>query len=165
MKDVKLDKTLIKGVTDLYIAMGGGTLDAYTQDFECAFLESSRYIVYTYMLYCVYCQWCHREYYNRVSNSWKEYGIVTYIQNVETALIRESDRAKHYLHYDTELKLLRVCGRCCMCICMHMCEYCMYICIHMYEYCMYICMHMYEYCFIFHTLALRLFMINVYMIN
>ena len=45
MNGVRLDKTLIKGITDLYIAMGAGTLDAYTQDFEYYLLESSKLVV------------------------------------------------------------------------------------------------------------------------
>lgn len=86
-----IDKTLVKSIIELYEAMGMGSLDAYTADFEGPYLDAAR------------------EYYVKKRDEW----IVAdstpeYLIKAERALIEEKVRVGDYLNAASEGKILRV---------------------------------------------------------
>lgn len=86
-----IDKTLVKSIIELYEAMGMGSLDAYTADFEGPYLDAAR------------------EYYVKKRDEW----IVAdstpeYLIKAERALVEEKVRVGDYLNAASEGKILRV---------------------------------------------------------
>jgi cullin 1 len=87
-----IDRDLLKSCCEVFEAMGLGTLDAYTQDFEDFLLMNSE------------------EYYARKSQVWiQSDSTPSYMIKAEQALTEESQRVQNYLNKETEPKLLRVC--------------------------------------------------------
>ena len=85
-----IDKALIKSCAELFEAMGMGTLDSYTADFEEPLLANSK------------------EYYARKSQEWIENDDTpSYMVKAEAALESEKARVGHYLNPATEPRLLR----------------------------------------------------------
>lgn len=89
-----IDRDLLKSCVEVFEAMGLGTLDAYTQDFEDFLLISSE------------------EYYARKSQVWiASDSTPDYMIKAEQALNEEKERVHNYLNNETEPKLLRVCEK------------------------------------------------------
>mmetsp|Transcript_20406 Transcript_20406/g.49633 ORF Transcript_20406/g.49633 Transcript_20406/m.49633 type:complete len:758 (-) Transcript_20406:1630-3903(-) len=87
----KIDQELIKGVIDMYIGLGNGSLDVYTREFEEQFLPASQ------------------EHFTRQSSGWiSEDSFPEYLRKVEEALKSEEDRVNRYLHRSTNVKLKSV---------------------------------------------------------
>ncbi|KAF3629127.1 Cullin-1 [Capsicum annuum] len=85
----KIDRGLLKTVINLYIEMGKGKMDYYVNDFEEAMLRDSA---------------CH---YSRKASTWiVEDTCPEYMLKVEECLKKEKERVSHYLHADSETKLL-----------------------------------------------------------
>ena len=87
-----IDKSLVKGIVELFESMGMGSLDAYNTDLEEALLESTR------------------EYYAKQREAW----IATdstpdYLIKAEAALNEEKARVAAYLNMASESKILKVC--------------------------------------------------------
>ncbi len=90
--DVFIERSTIKAVVDIYIAMGLGKIDVYLTDFEAPYLEASRL------------------YYGTVAASLiQDCSFSEYINRVDEIIEREQVRARYYLQADTEIKLVRVC--------------------------------------------------------
>jgi cullin 1 len=87
-----IDRGLLSSCQELFEAMGMGTLDAYCADLEEPLLANTR------------------EYYARKSQEWIEADSTPdYMIKAEKALESERQRVTHYLHPNTESKLLGVC--------------------------------------------------------
>ncbi|KAF3627385.1 putative cullin-like protein 1 [Capsicum annuum] len=85
----KIDRGLLKTVINLYIEMGKGKMDYYVNDFEEAMLRDSA---------------CH---YSRKASTWiVEDTCPEYMLKAEDCLKKEKERVSHYLHADSETKLL-----------------------------------------------------------
>jgi cullin 1 len=86
-----IDADLIKKCVELFEAMGMGTLDAYTADFEEHLLEATK------------------EYYARKSELWIAHDDTpSYMLKAEEALQQEKERVQKYFNSSSEPKLLRV---------------------------------------------------------
>ncbi|KAL5541839.1 hypothetical protein UlMin_009549 [Ulmus minor] len=91
----QIDRALLKNVLDIFVEIGMGYMDHYENDFEVAMLKDTA------------------TYYSRKASNWiLEDSCPDFILKVEECLRREKDRAAHYLHSSSELKLLEVCIFC-----------------------------------------------------
>lgn len=87
-----VDRSLLSSITDIYVAMGDGTLDAYTADLQAPLLAATR------------------DHYRSRASAWLEGGsIPAYLSRVEDCLVQEATRVQVYLHESTEPELLRIC--------------------------------------------------------
>ncbi|KAF3627384.1 putative dentin sialophosphoprotein-like isoform X1 [Capsicum annuum] len=87
----KIDRALLKTVINLYIEMGKGKMDYYVNDFEEAMLRDSA---------------CH---YSRKASTWiVEDTCPEYMLKADECLKKEKERVSHYLHANSETKLLEV---------------------------------------------------------
>ncbi|KAF3644319.1 Cullin-1 [Capsicum annuum] len=85
----KIDRALLKTVINLYIEMGKGKMDYYVNDFEEAMLRDSA---------------CH---YSRKASTWiVEETCPEYMLKADECLKKEKERVSHYLHTNSETKLL-----------------------------------------------------------
>merc|ERR1719253_774733 len=86
-----IDKTLVKSIIELYEAMGMGSLDAYTADFEGPYLDAAR------------------EYYVKKRDEWiVAESTPESLIKAERALVEEKVRVGDYLNAASEGKILRV---------------------------------------------------------
>ena len=87
-----VDKSLVKGIVELFESMGMGSLDAYNTDLEIPMLEAAR------------------EFYAKKRQEWiASDSTPDYLIKVEAALDEERMRVADYLNQSSEAKLLRVC--------------------------------------------------------
>ncbi|PHU13416.1 Cullin-1 [Capsicum chinense] len=85
----KIDRALLKTLINLYIEMGKGKMDYYVNDFEEAMLRDSA---------------CH---YSRKASTWiVEDTCPEYMLKADECLKKEKERVSHYLHTNSETKLL-----------------------------------------------------------
>ncbi|KAL9234534.1 hypothetical protein vseg_009395 [Gypsophila vaccaria] len=85
----QIDRALLKNVLDIYVDIGMGPMDYYDNDFETPLLEDTA------------------AYYSRKASSWiLEDSCPEYMLKSEECLKKEKDRVDHYLHSNSEQKLL-----------------------------------------------------------
>ncbi|XP_015087426.1 cullin-1-like [Solanum pennellii] len=85
----KIDRSLLKSVVDIFVAIGMGNMECYMNDFEFAMLEDTA------------------GYYSRKSSSWiVEDSCPDYMLKAEECLKKEKERVSNYLHVVSETKLL-----------------------------------------------------------
>eukprot|EP01018_Ginkgo_biloba_P011463 Gb_23722 [translate_table: standard] len=85
----QIDRALLKNVLGIFVEIGMGNMDYYENDFESAMLEDTA------------------AYYSRKAASWiLEDSCPDYMLKAEECLKREKERVGHYLHADSEQKLL-----------------------------------------------------------
>lgn len=85
----QIDRALLKNVLGIFVEIGMGNMGCYENDFESAMLEDTA------------------AYYSRKAASWiLEDSCPDYMQKAEECLKREKERVSHYLHADSEQKLL-----------------------------------------------------------
>ncbi|KAM0948553.1 putative cullin protein, neddylation [Dioscorea sansibarensis] len=85
----QIDRALLKNVLDIFVEIGLGSMDCYENDFEAAMLKDTA------------------AYYSRKASNWiLEDSCPDYMLKAEECLKREKDRVSHYLHSDSEQKLL-----------------------------------------------------------
>jgi len=83
-----IDQDLVKGVIDMFIDLGLGSLNAYNTEFEEYFLPATR------------------DYFVRQASGWiSEDSFPEYLRKAEVALIAEEQRVTNYLHRSTQPKL------------------------------------------------------------
>ncbi|KAL6279960.1 hypothetical protein ACE6H2_016841 [Prunus campanulata] len=87
----EIDRALLKNVTDIFVEIGVGQMDAYEKDFEGYMLNDTR------------------DYYSRRASRWMlEDSYTSYMLKAEACLRRERDRVSHYLHSRSEQKLVAI---------------------------------------------------------
>ncbi|KAJ0229368.1 Cullin protein [Hirschfeldia incana] len=87
----QIDRALLKNVLELFVENGMGGMERYEHDFEDFFLTETK------------------SYYSRRSSRWiQEYSCPEYMIKSEEALKKEKERVAHYLHSDTEPKLVEI---------------------------------------------------------
>lgn len=87
----QVNRDLIRSCVQLFEAMGMGSLECYTMDFEALLLNKTR------------------EYYARKAETWiQQDSTPTYLLKAEQAIEDERTRVQNYLNPDTESKILRV---------------------------------------------------------
>ncbi|KAH0913681.1 hypothetical protein HID58_037002 [Brassica napus] len=85
----QIDRALLKNVLDLFVQNGMGNMERYEKDFEDFFLTETN------------------SYYSRKASSWiQEDSCPEYMIKAEESLKKEKERVSHYLHSDTEPKLV-----------------------------------------------------------
>ncbi|XP_057832855.1 cullin-1 isoform X2 [Cryptomeria japonica] len=85
----QIDRSLLKNILGIFVEIGMGNMDYYETDFEVTMLEDSA------------------AYYSRKSASWiLEDSCPDYMLKAEECLKREKERVDHYLHAESEQKLL-----------------------------------------------------------
>ncbi|KAF0918054.1 hypothetical protein E2562_021744 [Oryza meyeriana var. granulata] len=83
-----IDRALLKNVLDIYVEIGVGKLDFYSDDFEQSFLKSTT------------------DYYSKKAQTWfLQNSCPEYMLKAEECLQKEKDRVANYLHSSTEPKL------------------------------------------------------------
>ncbi|WZZ84119.1 hypothetical protein YC2023_104691 [Brassica napus] len=86
----QIDRALLKNVLDLFVQNGMGNMERYEKDFEDFFLTETN------------------SYYSRKASRWiQEDSCPKYMIKAEESLKKEKERVSHYLHSDTEPKLLK----------------------------------------------------------
>ncbi|CAH8336681.1 unnamed protein product [Eruca vesicaria subsp. sativa] len=89
-EDQQIDRALLKNVLDLFVQNGMESMDRYENDFEKFFLEETT------------------SYYSRKASSWIQADTCPeYMIKAEESLKKEKERVTHYLHSDTEPKLIK----------------------------------------------------------
>ncbi|PQQ16419.1 cullin-1 [Prunus yedoensis var. nudiflora] len=87
----EIDRALLKNVTDIFVEIGVGQMDAYEKDFEGYMLNDTR------------------DYYSRRASRWMlEDSYTSYMLKAEACLRRERDIVSHYLHPRSERKLVAI---------------------------------------------------------
>ncbi|KAL0878309.1 hypothetical protein Bca101_028015 [Brassica carinata] len=87
----QIDRALLKNVLDLFVQNGMGSLERYEEDFEVFFLQETA------------------SYYSRQASRWiQEDSCPEYMIKSEESLKKEKERVAHYLHSDTEPKLVEI---------------------------------------------------------
>ncbi|KAI5328257.1 hypothetical protein L3X38_027654 [Prunus dulcis] len=87
----EIDRALLKNVTDIFVEIGVGQMDAYENDFEGYMLNDTR------------------DYYSCRASRWMlEDSYTSYTLKAEACLRRERDIVSHYLHPRSELKLVAI---------------------------------------------------------
>ncbi|KAJ0231113.1 Cullin protein [Hirschfeldia incana] len=87
----QIDRALLKNVLDIFVQNGMGSLERYEGDFEVFFLKETA------------------SYYSRRSSRWiQEDSCPEYMIKCEESLKKEKERVTHYLHSDTEPKLVEI---------------------------------------------------------
>ncbi|KAF8111551.1 hypothetical protein N665_0074s0080 [Sinapis alba] len=87
----QIDRALLKNVLDLFVQNGMGTMERYEEDFENFFLQETA------------------SYYSRKASSWiQEDSCPEYMIKSEESLKKEKERVDHYLHSDTEPRLVEI---------------------------------------------------------
>ncbi|KAL8031552.1 hypothetical protein ABFX02_13G033600 [Erythranthe guttata] len=85
----QIDRALLKNVLDVFVEMGKGKIEFYTDDFEDAMLKDTAH------------------YYSRKASQWIfQDSCPDYMLKVEECLKTEKNRVSHYLHSSSETKLL-----------------------------------------------------------
>lgn len=85
----QIERSLLKNVLDIFVAIGMGQMDQYEQDFEIQMLDDTA------------------TYYKSKATNWIEGdSCPDYMLKAEECLKRERDRVAHYLHSSTEQKLV-----------------------------------------------------------
>ncbi|KAJ8767678.1 hypothetical protein K2173_018236 [Erythroxylum novogranatense] len=85
----QIDRALLKNVLGLFVDMGIGEIDFYIEDFEGRMIDDTG------------------AYYSRKASKWiLNYSCPQYMIKAEECLKKETDRVLHYLHTDTEPKLI-----------------------------------------------------------
>eukprot|EP00850_Spirogloea_muscicola_P018689 SM000174S03344 [mRNA] locus=s174:178867:184366:+ [translate_table: standard] len=85
----QIDRALLKNVLGIFVEIGMGSMDAYEVDFEAFMLQDTA------------------DYYKRKASSWiQEDSCPDFMLKAEECLKREKERVAHYLHADSEQKLL-----------------------------------------------------------
>lgn len=86
-----VDRALLKAVLGIFVEMGMGKLDVYTQEWEAPFLEATA------------------EFYRRTSAKWaEEDSFPDFMIKADTSVAEELERAAQYLNSQTQERLLRV---------------------------------------------------------
>lgn len=86
-----VDRSLLKQVLAIFVEMGMGKLDVYTQEWETPFLEDTA------------------EFYRRTSLKWaEEESFPDFMCKADASIVEEMDRAAQYLNAQTHERLLRV---------------------------------------------------------
>lgn len=86
-----VDRSLLKAVLDIFVEMGMGKLDVYTQQWEVPFLEDTA------------------EFYRRTSAKWaEEDSFPDFMIKADACVAEELERAAQYLNPQTQERLLRV---------------------------------------------------------
>ena len=81
----------MKNVLDLFVQNGMGSLERYEEDFEMFFLQETAF------------------YYSRKASRWiQEDSCPEYMIKSEESVKKENERVAHYLHSDTEPKLVEI---------------------------------------------------------
>ncbi|XP_057509252.1 cullin-1 [Actinidia eriantha] len=85
----QIDRALLKNVLDIFVEIGMGQMEEYEKDFEDDMLKDSA------------------DYYSRKASNWIiEDSCPDYMLKAEQCLKRERDRVSHYLHSNSEQKLV-----------------------------------------------------------
>jgi len=88
----QIDRALLKNVLDIFVEIGLGSMYCYENDFEDFLLKDTT------------------DYYSVKAQSWiVEDSCPDYMIKAEECLKREKERVGHYLHINSEPKLLEVC--------------------------------------------------------
>lgn len=86
-----VDRALLKAVLGIFVEMGMGKLDVYTQEWETPFLEATA------------------EFYRRTSAKWaEEDSFPEFMVKADAGFAEEQERAAQYLNAQTQDRLLRV---------------------------------------------------------
>lgn len=86
-----VDRSLLRGVLDIFVEMGMGKLDVYTSEWEVPFLEETA------------------DFYRRTSAKWaEEDSFPDFMRKADSNIIDELERAAQYLNGQTQERLLRV---------------------------------------------------------
>ncbi|CAN8062964.1 unnamed protein product [Agarophyton chilense] len=86
-----VDRSLLRGVLDIFVEMGMGKLDVYTAEWEAPFLEETA------------------DFYRRTSAKWaEEDSFPDFMRKADINIIEELERATQYLNGQTQERLLRV---------------------------------------------------------
>lgn len=86
-----VDRALLKAVLGIFVEMGMGKLDVYTQEWETPFLEATA------------------EFYRRTSAKWaEEDSFPDFMMKADASVAEELERAAQYLNAQTQDRLLRV---------------------------------------------------------
>lgn len=86
-----VDRSLLRGVLDIFVEMGMGKLDVYTSEWEAPFLEETA------------------DFYRRTSAKWaEEDSFPDFMRKADCNIIEELERAAQYLNGQTQERLLRV---------------------------------------------------------
>ncbi|GFY98735.1 cullin 1 [Actinidia rufa] len=85
----QIDRALLKNVLDIFVEIGMGQMEEYEKDFEDDMLKDSA------------------DYYSRKASNWIiEDSCPDYMLKAEQCLKKERDRVSHYLHSNSEQKLV-----------------------------------------------------------
>lgn len=86
-----IDRILLKQILNMFVEMGMGKLDVYTQEWEVPFLEDTG------------------EFYKKTSLKWaEEESFPDFMEKADLSIVEEMERAAQYLNSQTQERLLRV---------------------------------------------------------